>query len=91
MIKSNDSCTQVVGSIEELRLDFYNIVIALVNQGVYDNGSDVAGDVARVTGIMNMSREGQLDMLFRYDIKATLSARKSEDLMHEIRSGEDDD
>lgn len=94
MIKVGDCCVQMAGTPEELRNDVYYIVRELLNQNVYDDAQELSLDIGRIAGLLNMSEEARLAMLFKYDIKATLTAKQNEkkenpQLMYEV--GSDDE
>lgn len=91
MIKVSDCTTQLAGTKEELRCDFFYVIKELLNQGVYKDAQDISIDVARCAGLLNMSDEARLSMLIKYDIKATLAViaereKKESELMHEVGS-----
>lgn len=94
MIKVSDGQVELAGSHEEVREDFYFLVRELIDKEVYDNAQELSLDVGRVAGLLNMSEEARLAMLFKYDIKATLSAKQdagklNPHLMYEV--GSDDE
>lgn len=94
MIKVSDCSAQLAGTKEELRTDFYYTVRELINQGVYDDAQEISMDIGRVAGLLNMSEEARLSMLFKYDIKASLEAKArakscNHELMYELGSDEE--
>lgn len=94
MIKVGDCSVQLAGSHEEIRNDVYYIVKELIDKGIYDDAQELSLDVGRVAGLLNMSEEARLSMLFKYDIKATMTAKQNEkkenpQLMYEV--GSDDE
>lgn len=93
MIKVGDCCVQLAGTQEEVREDFYFLVRELIDKEVYDNAQELSLDVGRVAGLLNMSDEARLAMLFKYDIKATLVAKQNNGkenphLMYEVSDDE---
>ena len=94
MIKVSDSAIQMAGTQEEIRQDFYYVLKELLNQGVYKDAQEISIDVARCAGLLNMSEEARLSMLFKYDIKATLAVKeayekKNPELMYEVGGDEE--
>lgn len=82
MIKVGDGVAEVDGSELELRCDFYHLIDELINTGVYESAQEIAKDLSRVAGILNMSNNGRLAMLFKYDVMASMKAEST--LMHEL-------
>lgn len=79
MIEAKDDVI-IEGTVSGLKYDFYNIVNALLDNGVYEDAGEIAVEVGRICTLRSLSPEARLKMLFQYEI----NAMPSKELMHEI-------
>ena len=83
MIEAKDNDVNLSGTSHGVKLDFYNIVDALLDSGVYEDAGQIAVDIGRVFSLRNLSPKARLQMLFLYDVNRD----EPSELMHEIGGG----